>query len=272
MEDKNKYLAVRIDDAANWRLTIYISRRKISAYLKNEDDPTEPVATLFCETIECDESELLREIEEAVEYHPQLLDDFSTDIIICTDKVIWVPNTEIEKYGEQEVYNKVYKASEEDIFLDEVEDMTCLYTLVDGLLPFIKRTLPGARTWNQQTVTVRRFIERVTDVPRIFVEIREKEADYIGFDGKRMLFAVTHPRRDIESPVKEIINLAEVFELNPRECQISVSGPRDEKTELIKMLREHFSYVMLTMIPSAVATHEMPQAVSMLVSRVNKKK
>lgn len=272
MEENATYRAVRIDDAAYWRLTVYISDGEMSAYLKNEEDPTEPVATLFEERWNPSGEDLLRKIENVIYDHPQLLEDFSTDIVISTDKTLWVPSAILAAEGEEYLYNKVYQAEEEDIFVDETDDMACLYTLTPGLQTFLRRTLPGARTWCQQTVAVRRFRDRTADMPRIYIDLRKGEADYIGFDGRKMLFATTHPMRDKSEVIRQLFNLTEVFGIDSKECQVSISGPRDLKTEIVKRLREHLTYVMLTMLPSAVVKSEMPMAVAMLVSRVSKEK
>ena len=159
-EISSTYRAVRIDDTAEWRLIIHITKGGMSAYLKSEEDPMEPLITLFHEEWEVDDKELLKRIEDAVYDHPQLLDDFSTEIVVNTTKALWVPKGEVQPADtgaeypdrdETDIYNMVYEAAEEDIFIDEVNGMICLYTLVPGLHPFIRRTLPGARTWCQQS-------------------------------------------------------------------------------------------------------------------------
>lgn len=271
MEETPTYKAVRIDDTAYWRLTIYVSRTGMAAFLRNEEDPTEPVVTLFSDTWVRDDESLLRHIETVVYDHPQLLDDFSTDIVICTDHALWVPREMLDEPGsEYELYNKVYTAEEEDISADEFEDMVCLYMLTPGLLPFIRRTLPGARTWCQQTVAVRHLIDRGSDMPRVYADIRAGEADILAFDGRRLLLSATHPWRDRMEIAYHIFNTMSVYGLDPGKTQVSLSGHRDVKTELMKTLREHLKYVMLTMMPSAVSSAEMPFAVASLLSRKQK--
>ena len=64
MEDNlTTYKGVRIDDTAEWRLAVYITETGMSAYLKNTENPLEPVATLFEEQWQQDETALLRNIE-----------------------------------------------------------------------------------------------------------------------------------------------------------------------------------------------------------------
>ena len=271
MEETSTYRAVRIDDTADWRLIVYISRTGMSAYLKNEEDPTEPVITLFSRVWERDDDTLLRNIETTVYDNPQLLDDFSTEIVIISDRALWAPRHAVEESeGEEELYNRVYKAEEEDIFIDEYDDKMCMYTLTEGLQPFIRRTLPGARTWCQQTLEVSRYIDRFADMPRLYVDIRDGEADYVGFDGRKLLIATTHPWRDKMEIAYQIFNIMDIYGLDPEECQVSLSGKREIKSELMQLLREHIRFVMLTMLPGAAAKGELPPAVGLLLSRLKK--
>ena len=275
MEETTTYRAVRIEDTADWRLIIHISHTGVSAYLKNEEDPMEPLITLFTENWSREDSGLLHRIETAVYDHPQLLDDFSTEIIINTEKSIWVPRKEIEREAssedayrdETDLFNLVYKASEEDIFIDEQGDRTCLYTLVPGLLPFIRRTLAGARTWCQQTLAVRRFGEQVSDMPRFYVDIREGEADYYGFDGKKLLFAVTHPWREMMDIAYRVFNMLDIWKLDKANTQVMLSGNRDVRNTLMGFLREHLNFVMLTMLPSSISKSDLPLAVGLAMTK-----
>lgn len=246
----------------------------MSAYLRNEENPMEPLITLFDEKWQREDESLLRRIETMVYDNPQLLDDFSTEIIINTEKAIWVPRTVIEDADhtedykdEYDLFNIVYKAEEEDIFIDETDDKVCLYTLTPGLNAFIRRTLPGARTWCQQTLSVRHFSDKVTDMPRLYVDIRDGEVDYYAFDGRRLLLAATHPWRDRMEITYQIFNISEVWKLDMANTQVMLSGKRDVKAELMTTLRKNIQYVMLTMLPSAISKSDLPLAVGLVMTR-----
>lgn len=249
----------------------------MSAYLKNEEDPMDPVITIFSHTWTRDDESLLRKIETVVYDHPQLLDDFSTEIIINTERALWIPRKIVEpspgkeekgiERDETDLYNVVYKAEEEDIFIDETGDKICVYSLVSGLQSFIRRTLPGARTWCQQTLAVRRFTEQVSDMPRLYVDIRDVEADFYGFEGKKLLFAATHGWRDKMDIVYHIYNFMELWHLDHSDTQVMVSGKKDIRNELMKILRNQLQYVMLTMLPSSVSKSDLPVAVGLVIAR-----
>ncbi len=251
----------------------------MSAFLKNEEDPMEPLINLFSDSWVRDDESLLRRIETVVYDHPQLLDDFSTEIVINTEKALWIPRHELDiKEGdgkkeeseyrdETDLYNIVYKAEEEDIFIDELDDKVCLYTLVPGLQAFIRRTLPGARTWCQQTLAVRRFADQVSDMPRLYVDIRDGEADYYAFDGRKLLLSTTHSWRDKMDMAYQVFNICDIWRLDSSNTQVMLSGKRDVRTELMGILREHLQYVMLTMLPSSVSKSELPLAIGLVIAR-----
>ena len=267
-EALTSYKGYRIDDTVDWRLVVYVSSTGMSAYLKNIENPLEPIVTLFEETWPDDESALLRHIETAVYDHPQLLDDFSTEIIVCSPRMLWVPDEYAGDYEEQaRLYNIVYKAEEEDIFSDSFEGMTCLFTLASGLPAFLRRTLSGARVSSHLGVLVKRFITRGGEIPRLYADIREGKVDFVVFDDRKLLLASTHDWRDPNDVAYHIFNIMDVYGLNPESTQVSLSGLRDVKQTLVKMLREQISYVMLTMMPSAVQKSDMPIAAAIALAR-----
>lgn len=267
-EDISTYKGVRIDDTAEWRLVIYVSDTSMSAYLKNLENPLEQIVTLFEEQWQRDESSLLRHIETTVYDHPQLMDDFSTEIVVCSPRSMWAPEALISDYeDESEMYNKVYRADEGDIMSDVHNGMCCLYSLVPGLAAFLRRTLSGARVSCHQTVLARRFMSRGSDMPRIYVDIRDGAVDFIVLDDRRMLLAATHEWHDKMDIAYHIFNIMDVYGLDRDNTQVSLSGIREVKQDLLKLLREHLSYVMLTMMPSAVSKVEMPIAAAIALAR-----
>lgn len=262
------YKAVRIDDTADWRLIIHISEDGMSAYLRHEEDPLEPIATLFELNWERDETLLLERIENVVYDHPQLLDDFSAEVIIRAPKTLWVPSEFLDEPGaEYELYQTVYEAEPEDIFIDDRLEEKCLYSLVTGLLSFLRRTLPGARIRSHLGVIVGKFHDRIADVPRIYVDMQGEEVDIIAFDGKRLLSSATYECHGLKDIAYHIFNVIEIEGIDPTQCQVYVSGSRERRNNLVKLLREHLSFVMLTMLPKAAVGLDLPLSVAIAAGR-----
>lgn len=266
MNDSNTYQAVRIGDIADWRLIGEISDRGMSMFLKHSN-PTREIETLFDEKWEPSDDTLLKKIEDCVYDHPQVLDDFSADISIVAPKSIWVPSALVNDDDDESVrlYNQIYSSPESDIMSEEVEDATCLYSLVPCLNAFLQRTFPGARIHSHLAVMARRFRERSDDVPRIYAEIREGEVDILAFDRRTMLTAATHQWHEPADIQYHIFNIMNVYGLSPQVTQVSLSGLRDVKNGLIQELRKSVSFVMLTMLPT-LTTATMPTTAALLLN------
>lgn len=263
MNESNTYQAVRIGDIADWRLICHVSARGMNAYLKH-NNPTEDIVTLFDDKWNEDTDSLLRQIENCVYDHPQVLDDFSADVVITAPKSIWVP-TELVADDEEEaagLYAGIYPAEESDVMSEQVDDATCLYTLVPGLNAFLQRTFPGARIHSHLAVMAAKFRGRSADMPRIYIDIRDGEADFIAFNRSSFVMAATHKWQNTPDIQYHLFNIMNVFGFDPKDTQVSLSGIREVKSELVAELRKTLDYVMLTMMPGigAKAGMSLPAA------------
>lgn len=271
MEDKG-YRAVRIGDPSDWRLVLVLSERGMEAYLRNIENPMEDVETLLREEWDLRDRALLDRVESTVYDHPQMLDDFATDIAIVTDRAMWVPESVVESQDDPStrIFRTVYESREEDIMQDFTDGKVCLYTLAPGLQSFLQRTFPGARIRCHQTVMVKRFSERSADLPRVYIDMRKTEADFVMFDGKKLLMAVTHEWNALTDIRYHLLNLLDVYDIDPKGVHVSVSGSaeiREQRAELMQMLREDVAYVMVTMVPGIAtkAGMSLPAALLMRV-------
>ncbi len=261
-----------ISDTAQWRQTLYIGEKGISGYLKNLDNPTREVVLSMSRRWDGSTDELLREIENSVYDNPIVMDDFSTDIIIETPRYIFVPSelNDIEG-GVDEVYNRIYHSREEDIMEDEFGDAICLYSLCEGLQPFLQRTFPGARIMCHITPMAFKFREQGSDNKSVNIELREDDADFITFDGKRFLQAATHKYSNEADILYHLFNLLDSYNISSKDVMVYVSGRRQIKTQLIAMMRKYVKYVMLTMVPRIVSGLDMPLSAALSINKVNNK-
>ncbi len=267
-EQIRTYTSVRIDDTVEWRLVIFVSERGMSAYLKNLENPLENIVTLFEESWDQDESMLLHRIEECVYNHPQLLDDFATEIIICSPRALWFPEKESRDPERLlQLYGEVYPVDGTDLFEDEREGMTCAYSLVAGLPSFLRRTLSGAKVSCHQGVLVSKFIKQNNESPVLYIDIRVDDADYILIDNGKLLLASTHQWHNMMDIGYMAMNIFDVYGLNPKMAQVSLSGETSDKQELVKIMREQISYVMFTLVPTAVSKVKMPLSAAISLSR-----
>lgn len=269
-ESMSTYKGFRIDDTAEWKMIIYISSTGLSAHLKHRENPLEPILCLADETWAEDEFTLLDNIENAVYKHPQLFDDFATEIIISSNKLLWVPTKIAQKAEENgeilDLFNEIYSAEESDIFIDTIGDLTAVYTLIPRLGSFLRRTLSGANINSELSILTSRFRKRLAEDGTIYINLRDTFVDIIAFDSKGLLVAMSHEWREISDVCYYVMNLIDVWNYDKNAVQVSVSGLRDARINLLKDLRNHVQFVMQTMLPSAVTKDGMPLAVSLKCS------
>ena len=147
-------------DTGAWKLFIYISSTGVSALMKNDYEERPEQFKLFERQWSEKEPDILKNIESAVYDNPRILDDFSTHIIIDTEKTLLVPSELVEDDEfEPEMFTEIYPTDEGEIFMDHGEQFTVLYTLVPGLKSFLARTLPGSKISSALTV-INNFITK----------------------------------------------------------------------------------------------------------------
>lgn len=261
--------SMRVTDTAEWRMSVYISPAGISAYLKNIENPMLPLKSVVSREWDVNSDTLLRNIENAVYDHPEMLDDFTTDIVVETPRTLWVPESTLDYEGaEHSVYTSIYPAEPEDIMKDEIDGMVCLYTLIPGLQPFLLRTFPGARTMSHLYMPLQKFRSRTGELPRMYVDIRCREADFYLFDGRNMLLCATHAWASESDIEYHVFNILDIYGIDLKKVEISLSGLRDVKKSVMLNLRKFIDYVMLTMLPKIVDDNDMPLGLSLCVNRL----
>lgn len=250
-------------DPALWRLTVYLGAGCVKAYLRNTADASAPLRELASAAWQAPVEETLRRIENAVYDNPAVLDDYSADIIIESDRALWMPK---EYAGDEEeaagLYRKVFpEADEDDVFSDFEGDKVCVYHLVNGLAAFIRRTFPGARVCSRQSVLYRRFRLRPAESFSVYVDLRGKKADILILRNSALLHSSTHPARSMREAQYHIVNCMDVSGVDRETTEVLVSGDRTLRHELIAALREGLPMVRNTTLPRVSGPEGMPTPV-----------
>lgn len=253
-------------DPAMWRLTVYLGAGTVKAYLRNVSDPTVEVRRLAADSWDAarlSDADILRHIENAVYDNPAMLDDYSADIIVESDRALWMPK---EIADDEEAVAEKYRivfpgADEDDIFSDFEGDTVCAYHLVNGLAAFIRRTFPGARVSCQQTVLFRRFRLQPVESTAVYVDLRGAKEDIIILSDSRLVHASTHPANTMREAQYHILNCMAAADVDNTKSEVFISGDRLMRTDLIKALREGLPMVRNTMLPRLAGPEEMPTPV-----------
>lgn len=238
------------NDSGLWKLIISISKTEMSAIMKHTEDKNVKPQVMFRIPLEGDEDTLLQRIETAVYDHPKIMEDYSTEIILTTSKAVWVPSDLIEDEESEISYlTEIYPCEEEDIISNSNEEEGCIFTFIPGLLPFLNRTLPGCRIYSHIFLLNREFQTKNNAETRVYVSIREKEADILAYHQGELTSASTHSWNALSDIAYYVFLLADAYSIDPTKMEIFISGKEEEKKEMQSLIKEIVPYVFLLKEP-----------------------
>ncbi len=255
MSDFNPTEALSASDFADtgqWRLIIYISLRGMSAYLKHTSDKSCPIARMLSVTWQdADPAALLKNIENTVYDHPALLNDYATEIILETPHTTFVPNEIIDEEEDSEsiVYSALFPGGDPEIISDRLTDCTALFSLTRGIDGFISRTMPGSRIRSHLAVFAERMSRRSAPGVRVYLDIRQGEADILAFEDSTLLSASVQKWRTPEDIAYRVLNLLHAYSISPKDANIYIAGPEDKRETLTSILGNFNSEISPMLLP-----------------------
>lgn len=261
-------------DTGQWHLTVDISPRGMTAFLRHLDDATAPVRMLLDEKWKPENTGLLSRIENTVYDHPAILDDYSATILIRSDRSLWAP-AEAVAFDEgmaEKIFSGVYAGTDpDDIFVETDADLSFLYASVPGLKAFLARTFPGARISGRDMVLLRKFRNYPGGGSRVYIHVEKPDFTVIAFEGKKLLCSSARSFRDNADILYALLLTMRVYGLDEENTEVFVSGSHDGRAELMKLLRGHVRYVMLAMQPSPAGMETISPAAVMASLQTIKK-
>ena len=216
-------------DTGQWRLLLNIYGDGMEAFLENTLHPDIELQKLCKVEWDPRNDSLCRNLEEAVYNNPRLLDDFATRIVVFDPRTLFIPKSLAEESAgsEEELYQKIYKASAKDVMFDSEGDITAVWCLAPGVKSFLMRTFPGARISCNLLEKIRTERKRLKDLGRdadtpetaedgemkVIKEVRDGEVDLILMKGTSLISASTHPYSSWEEIENLITNLKTAYRL-----------------------------------------------------------
>lgn len=263
--DATRFTAADLADTGQWRLILHIDEGGMSGWLATATPGDIPPGALFSSRWADRRDNILKEIENTVYDHPRVLDDYSTDIILATDKVMWVPQRELEvDNAEETIYTALFPALAGEAMTDMLGPVPALFTSGAGLKAFIGRTFAGARVRCQMSLTASAACVP-SERARVIIDIRQGKADFVIADRGDFKAGVSHDWGDPADIVYHLFQLLDLLAIDRAEADIVIAG--DSKTaqatsDLLSGLQP----------PLAVAIHDssaMPLSVALCAAKGN---
>ncbi|MDE7410384.1 MAG: DUF3822 family protein [Muribaculaceae bacterium] len=252
-------------DTGQWHLAVDISKYGFGAWLLPDSSLGRAPRVIIRQSWHPSEEGLLGRIEDAVYDNPTVLDDYSADIIVESDRQIWLPSTLYPTDEDcAEAYVSVYGGDILDVMVNETGNEKCAYMLTPGLKSFMQRSFPGARVWSQQAL-LRGASTQPHDSFKSLIDIREDSADIILLCRGELLCASTHIWKTETDLAYIILNMLQTYEAPSAETEIAFSGRREIRQNLGKTLTPYFKSI--SQKNHDLDGKEIPTAVYLAINR-----
>lgn len=239
-----------VRDVGEWRLVVWLARTGIRVWLAPVAREGGVRRLLSIDWPRADE-ELLSRIESAVYDHPEVLDDFSADIIVEENHGLWLPVSDSDEFEDADAFASVYGHDADETLRDEPAGENApvrVYYLANGLRGFLNRTFPGARILSQQTLFYRMLESRKSFGPRAVLVPRQGWCDILAFNGGEFLSGSSQQWSDPMDIVYHLANLCDAYGLDREETEVQVF-PLPDDSSIAELLRRFFGFVRIPALP-----------------------
>lgn len=222
--DATRFTAADLADTGQWRLILHIDEGGMSGWLATATPGDIPPGALFGARWADRRDNILKEIENTVYDHPRVLDDYSTDIILATDRVMWVPESELEvDNAEETIYTALFPTLGGEAMADTLGPVPALFTSGAGLKAFIGRTFAGARVRCQMSLTAAAACTPSSRA-RVIIDIRQGKADMVIADRGDFKAGVSHDWGAPADIVYHLFQLLDVLAVDASGADILLAG------------------------------------------------
>ncbi|MDE6670431.1 MAG: DUF3822 family protein [Muribaculaceae bacterium] len=271
-----KYSAAELADTGRWHLVVRIGDKSAEAWLNYIADNSRP-NRLFA--IDFDDSEThIEQLERAVYDNPRVLDDFSTDVIIDTDRVLWTPKSANDPETVHLMADTLWPDLANDVLTDRTGTEVCHFALTPGLATCMQRTFPGARVVCGLSV-LRRFVAtRHSEGTILYVDFSDKAMIHIlATQADKLLFASTKPSEyyDVPALVQLITNSLKACGCERSEIQATINSDASDTTRhtvasrLGAALEPYVAECTYTDTAARLGTDGIPLALALSATRRN---
>jgi len=238
MREENNNITTRADyiDNGQWHLAVDISQHGVGAWLVPDASIGRTPKVLVNESWNPTDEGLLHRIEDVVYDNPTILDDYSADIIIESERQLWLPS---DLYPTDEdcadIYTKIYGGEEFDVLINESGNEKNAFTLIPGLKSFMQRSFPGARIWSQQTLLKEAGMQP-HDAYKCLVDVRRDFADFVLLHRGDLLCASSHPWKTENDIAYMLMNILQTYDAEPKDTEVVFSGIREVRKNIGRTL------------------------------------
>ncbi|MBD5275518.1 MAG: DUF3822 family protein [Bacteroides sp.] len=254
-----------LTDTGQWHLAVDISKHGFGAWLLPDASLGRGPRVLVRQDWQPTEEGLLGRIEDIVYDNPTVLDDYSADIIVESDRQLWLPASLFPADDDcAEAYVSIYGGDILDVMVNDLGKEKCAFMLTPGLKSFMQRSFPGARIWSQQSL-LKEAATQPHDSFKSLIDIRETTFDTILLSRGELMCASTHLWKTETDIAYVLLNTLQTYEAPSTETEIVFSGRREVRQRLGKTLQPYFKSI--SQKNHDLDGKEIPTAVYLAINR-----
>lgn len=246
-------------DIRRYKLHLLLSEREMNAFFSSYT-PDGHAPHLGCRTKYAADDNLLAHIENAVYDNSILLEDYQTDILLDTDKILFFPpDTEADVI--HAAMKRIFNAENCDVHISEDKEVITAFTLCPGLKGFLDRTFAGVEVKCAADVLRREFQKRDGAAFKVYTDLSDGRLTLLAFHEKRFMHGSVHTFTEASDAAYFIYALWHQLGLSADQGEVNVSGPKVMRGELMTILRRRINYVMMTLLPRLEGSETVPTVV-----------
>ena len=252
-------------DTGQWHLAVDISRYGFGAWLLPDESLGTSPRVIIRTNWQPSDERLLERIEDTVYDNPTVLDDYSADIIVESDRQLWLPASLYPTDDDcADAYISVYGGDILDVMVNDLGNEKCAFMLTPGLKSFMQRSFPGARIWSQQAL-LREASSQPHESFKCLLDIRPYSFDLNLSRRGELLSVSTHLWKTDTDISYVLLNILQTYEAPTPETEIVFSGVREVRQSLGKTLQPYFKTI--SQKNHDLCGKEIPTAVYLAINR-----
>ena len=245
-------------DHKRWKLLLIVGERGLdAAFFDREGRQGVPYMS---RRWNCDPTQVLGQVEDALYDDPRLLDDYDTSILISPRATLLVPPAMFDPKdtaANTEALSALDQSEHKDVWHEPLDEAIALYSTAEGLRDFLRRTF--------LTEDMHHLLRPMTDYFsrkagaeggwKMWVDLGPGVMDIVAYGNGRLLYANRwHYTGGAEDAAYYLLFIFRTLGLPEDSAELYLSGSQELRRAISPMLRRHISYVSQTLLPSAYAS------------------
>lgn len=244
-----------ISDHQRWQLQLTAGHNGVRA---NYFDVISPRAFVHTDQHwRCDPADALRKIEDTIYDNPDIVDDYTTCILVRPVQMVFLPADSLPPDADEEareLADLVDACENKDVWSEELlPGIRAVYTTPGGVRDFLTRTFPTEDVQLALRPMARHVAAWGADgAEKVWVHLDADTLDIIAMAGGKPVIINTREYHGAADAAYYVVSVVRTLGLSASRAEVRLSGEESVRRELLPMLRRHLGFVSNALLPAPV--------------------